>query len=307
MILTLSGPNSFSLQRDLTRIVDVFVREQGDLALERIDGAETELSAIREAISSLPFLASKKLVILRAPSSNKLFTERIEQLLAVAAETTDIVIHEPKLDKRSVYYKILKKQTDYREYAELDVNGLAAWLIREAKDRAGSIKSNDARYLVERVGANQQLLSNEIEKLILYSAIVTRTTIDELTEATPQTTIFQLLEAAFAGNAQRAFGLYHDQRALKVEPIQIIAMLTWQLHILAIVKAAGDRGPADIAKQTKISPYVIQKSAAIANHLTISELRTLISELLTLDVRSKSQPIDVDEALQLYILKLTRL
>jgi DNA polymerase-3 subunit delta len=307
MIMTLTGSNSFSLQRELTRLIDLFVREQGELALERIDGSEAQLSTIREAITSLPFLAAKKLVILRSPSSNIQFIEQIAQLLADTAPSTDLIIHEPKLDKRSGYYKFLKKETDYREHAELDVNGLAAWLIREVKEREGLIRSNDARYLVERVGTNQQLLSNEIEKLTLYAPTVTRATIDKLTEATPQTTIFQLLEAAFSGNAQRAFALYHDQRALKVEPIQIIAMLTWQLHILAIVKASGDRNPAEIASQAKLSPYVVQKSSGIANRLTLGELRGLIAQLLVLDKRSKSQQIDIDEALQQYILMVTRL
>ena len=109
------------------------------------------------------------------------------------------------------------------------------------------MKSNDARYLVERVGTNQQLLANEIEKLALYDKDISKESIDLLTEETPQSTIFELLEAAFAGNHRKVQTLYAEQRAMKVEPPQIIALLAWQLHILAIIKTAGDRTPETIA------------------------------------------------------------
>src|SRR3546814_19438404 len=58
---------------------------------------------------------------------------------------------------------------------------------------------------------------------------------------TPQSTIFELLDAALSGNTRRALELYEEQRSMKVEPQQIIAMLAWQLHVLAVVKAAGER------------------------------------------------------------------
>ncbi len=59
---------------------------------------------------SLPFLASKKLVVLRAPSANKQFVEQVETILASVSDTTDVIIIEPKLDKRSAYYKFLKSR-----------------------------------------------------------------------------------------------------------------------------------------------------------------------------------------------------
>jgi DNA polymerase-3 subunit delta len=162
----------------------------------------------------------------------------------------------------------------------------------------------DAQYLAERVGLNQQLLANELEKLLLYDVQISRQTIDLLTEPAPQSTIFQLLEAAFAGNRRRAMELYREQRALKVEPPQIIAMLAWQLHVLALIKTAGQRSSDAIASEAKLSPYVVRKSQGIADNLTGSELKVLVQDLLEIDVRSKRSALDADEALQNYLLKL---
>jgi DNA polymerase III delta subunit len=220
-------------------------------------------------------------------------------------ETTDVVIVEPKLDKRSSYYKFLQKKTEYKEFTQLDMNGLAQWLVGKAKEQGGSISASDARYLVERVGLSQQLVGNELAKLILYRPQVSRETIDLLTEATPQSTIFQLLEAAFAGRTRVVLELYEEQRAQRVEPQQIIAMLSWQLHILALVKTAAGRSAGQIAAEAKISPYVVQKSQDIAQKLSLPELKKLVQDLLIIDTRLKREGIDADEALKNYLLQLS--
>jgi len=306
MIATLNGENSYNLQQELHKITTKFMQEHGDLALERIDCEEADYQQIQAALTSLPFLVSKKLVVLRRPSTNKQFTEQVEQLLSDIPESTDVILIEPKLDKRLAYYKYLKKQTDYREYPELDLNGMAQWIVAQAKAKDGAISTSDARYLAERVGINQQLLSNDLEKLLLYNPKISRQNIDLLTDEMPQSTIFQLLESAFAGNSKRAIELYQEQRAMKVEPIQIIAMLAWQLNVLAIIKTAGNKSAQEIAKEAKINPYVVTKSQGIARKLSLSELKTLIKDLLEIDTASKRTSIDTDEALQHYILKLAQ-
>jgi len=304
MVITLTGANSFGLKRELDSLVAAFLAEHDSMGLERIDGEEAEFDRLSEALTSLPFLASKKLVILRSPGANKKFVEQASKLLADIPETTDVVIVEPKLDKRGAYYKLLKKVTDYKEYPELDINGLARWAGDHAKVGGGTLGLSDARFLVERVGVNQQLLSHEVDKLLLHSPQITKQSIELLTEATPQSTVFELLEAAFNGNTKRTMALYAEQRVMKVEPQQIIAMLGWQLHIVALVKTAGARSPDTIAKEAKISPYVAKKTANIARGLSPAHFKSLLQDLLKLDMRLKRESLDADEALQKYLLEL---
>jgi DNA polymerase III subunit delta len=304
MITTLTGNNTFALGRVQRSKINAFLAEEGDMGLERVDGEEASLERISEALTSLPFLSNKKLVLLRGAAANKQFTERAESLLSNLPDTTEVLIVESKLDKRSSYYKFLKKSTDYQEFTELDQGSLARWLAAEAKAKGGELTQSDASYLVTRVGVNQQLLASELEKLLLYAPHITRQTIALLTEATPQSTIFELLEAAFAGNTQRALALYAEQRALKVEPQQIVAMLSWQLHILALVKTAGQRSPDAIADEAKISPYTVKKSLGIAKQLTLARLKQLIADLVEIDTRSKREAFSIDDALQHYILAL---
>jgi DNA polymerase III subunit delta len=304
MVITLTGENGFAVLQELRQLKAAFVAEHGDIALEQLDGEEVNFERMQEAITSLPFLSNKKMVVLRAPSANKRFTEQAENVLPGMPETTDLVIVEPKPDKRTAYYKFLKKSTEFKECKNLDLPGLSSWLVQQAKEQGGSLGSSDARYLVERVGMNQQLLFSELEKLLIADPNITRQLIDELTEPTPQSTIFQLLDAAFAGKTQQALQIYAEQRALKVEPQQIVAMLSWQLHILAIVKTAGDRSPEQVASEAKLSPYVVKKSAVIASKLSLVRLKELVKDLLAIDINAKTKTYDLDAALQNYIVRL---
>lgn len=303
VMIVITGDNGFAVEQELRRLTDAYIAEYGDLGLERIDG-EAGPDRIREALTGAPLLAARKLVVLRGPGANKEVAEQAEQLFGEVPESTDLIIVEPKFDKRLNYYKFLKKQADFREFPELDMAGLARWLTQAAKEAGGSISPADARYLVERAGASQQLLANELDKLLLYDPKITRGSIDELIEATPQSTIFQLLEAAFAGDTRRALKLYAEQRAQNVEPAQIIAMLAWQLHVLAIISTAGERRPDTIAKEARLNPFVVQKSQRIARGLSLTELKGLISDLLKIDISIKRTSTDPDEALQRYLLSL---
>ena len=304
MIITVTGGNDFSLQAAVRQLRDAFVHEHTSVGLEQYDGAELDPQKLPSIIQALPFLASKRMVILRNPSAQKALQEMLEKQLSTVPDTTELIIVERKPDKRTSYYKALQKQTDFRDFKELDERQLAQWLIQEAKQAGGSLSSADANYLVQRVGTNQLLLSNELQKLLSYQPAITKATIDEMTDPMPQSSIFDLLDAALAGNQKKVLQLYHEQRQQKVEPLAIMAMLTWQLHVLALIKTAGERTPQEIATEAKVSPFVLRKSMNVASRCSLAQLKQWVADATKLDQRLKSQPIDADDALQEYLLSL---
>jgi DNA polymerase-3 subunit delta len=306
MTITLTGSNSFALQQRLHQLMSDFEKNHGGLAIERLDGEEVTYDQVLGAIESMPFLASKKLVIIHSLSGNKPAAGQLEKILDAASDTADIVFVEPKPDKRSVFYKTLKKRTELEEFNEPDDRTLATWLVAEAKRREAILSASDANYLIQRVGLNQQLLENELLKLVAYDPKITRQTIDLLTEASPEGTIFNLLDAAFAGNKKRVLELYKAQRAQRVEPQAILAMIVWQLYPVTILQAAGDRSIDEVARDTKLNPFVLRKSKTIADKLSREELSNLLNVLTELDHRFKSEAIDTDEALQYLLLTLAK-
>lgn len=304
MTTALTGENSFLLRRRLSELADKFVAKNGELALEKLDAEETEAGSIIESIQALPFLSPRKMVIVRNGSANKQFAEQIEQTISSTPDGTELIFHEPYLDKRTVYFKVLKRQTQFEEFNNLDKNDLAKWLVSEAKKLNAKISFADASYLVERLGQNQHLLYNELVKLAIYNSDISRANTDLLTEPTPQSKVFDLLDAAFSGKKERALKLYEDQRAQKVEPQIILGMIAWQLQLLALVKTAEGQSPDKIAKDTGMNPYPIRKAAGLAAKLSNEQLSDMVNEALEIDIKGKTTPLDLDEALKTYITTL---
>lgn len=297
-ITILTGTNDYARAEALTRLADKFIAEHGDLAVERLDGDIVDYNRVHEAVTGIPFLSAKKLVVLKGAAANKSLSEKIGEVLKNVPATTELVIVEAKLDKRGTYYKTLKAHKSFQEFGELDEQALGKWLIGAAKEHGGELSTDNAHYLLARVGLNQRLLDNELDKLILFNPKISRETIDLLTEKNPRSTIFDLLESAFAGNHRRAMDLYEEQRKLRVEPQAILALIAWQLHVLALVKFAGNRSAGEIASEGGINPYVVSKSLTIARRLSEEQLKSLIHKALKLDIRLKSETIDADSALK---------
>jgi DNA polymerase III delta subunit len=304
MITTLYGENSFALDEELHHLIADFVKIHGELSIVRLNGDEVELGKIEQALTSLPLLVPCQLVVLKSPSKNKQFLESYAELLGGLSADTDLLIVEHHLDKRLRYFGFLKRETDLRIFNELDQEALIRWLVEAAKRYQGSITVADALYLIGRVGTQQQLLVNELQKLILYNPVITRQTIDDLTQETAQSTIFELLEAAFKGQKSQTIRLYTQQRSLRVEPQQIIALLSWQLNVLAVIKTAQGHSLATIAKQTGINPYVVRKSDNLSRHLHLEDIKTQLARLKQIDIGLKQTSINADEALQHYLLTL---
>lgn len=301
MKLTIAGSNHYLMRRRLDELTDEFVNKHGDLAIERIDGTEAEPQAVIDAVQSPPFLSARKLVMVRDLSQSKPTVELVEQIISSISEAVDLVIYEPQIDKRTAYFKELKKLTELEEYGALDGPELVKWLVLEAAARGGQLSSSDANTLVERIGENQSLLSNELDKLITYEPAISRQTIELLSAKTPQSRVFDLLDAAFSGNKRRALELYEEQRVQKVEPQAILALIVWQLQLITLADLGRGKNSAQIAADAGVSPYPLGKAQRLAASLGSVKLRELVNEAHRLDKLGKSKAIEMDEVLKTYI------
>jgi DNA polymerase III delta subunit len=302
MIYTIVGDNTFERRHAIKARVQAFVAEYGDFALERLQGDEATFEQLQAAVTSMSFLAVRKLVVIQKYSANKEFTEALPTLISQIPETTDILLDESKLDKRTTFYKWAKSHTTFEDFVPLDDQRLATWLVAYAKEQHATFARADAAFIIQRIGNDQQRLAHEIDKLALLGGTITRERIIDMTEQTPQSKVFDLLDAAFSGDSTRALVLYDDQRAQRVEPQEILAMIGWQLRQIAFVKTAGSH---DIVREAKMSPYGATKAGRIANSMSMPHLKQLVHELATLDARSKRSSIDLGLALQSYIIHIS--
>jgi DNA polymerase-3 subunit delta len=303
MIVVLTGANTFLLNNFLGKIVSEFTEKSGD-SIERFDAQELpNADGILDAVRSISFLEPKKLVIVRDFAQNKDVVLKIEDIIKNTADSTDLVLLDQKLDKRTSMFKFLKKECDVRSFDPLQPHELEKWFALQANEFGADISTQNIRFIIDRTGPNQQLLHSELEKLTLHTKTITKEDIEMLVEPTPQSVVFEMLEALFSGDARKAHELYIDQRAQGEEPQKLLAMITWQLQQLTLAVFSPNKTTASLTA-LGMSPYSAQKTLKLAANISKSDLKFFITELADIDMQSKTSA-DVESALAVYFAEVT--
>lgn len=301
MTIAFIGDNAFAREQAAREYILGFTNVHGSMAVDKFVGEDTDFATLNDAVSTVPFLSPRRLVVVRDFGTNKLLADKLETLVTAVADSTDFVIIESHIDGRSKYLTNLKKLAEVRQFTHLEVDALVAWVVEQTNKLGGSIDRMVAQKLVDRVGQNQQLIANELQKLVLYNPQITEQSINELTSYNPQSSIFAMLDAAFSGKPAEALRLYQEQRDQGMEPQAILGMITWQLHVLTVIKAAGNMSAQDIAARSKLSPFLVRKNQTNAKRISVAKLIKILEQAIKTDLAMKSIAIDADEAVQTLI------
>jgi DNA polymerase-3 subunit delta len=192
-LVLICGEDEFAVKQRAKALYLEWTQQLGGMDHEILDGSVSHggealkiLARLREALQTLPFFGSAKVVWLQ--NCNFLGDERAassqavtETLAEVAAELKEfswqnvrLLISAGKVDKRKVFYKTLDKlgkvenltgwSVDDRDWAQQ----AEAWARKAINSRAKDISDEGLAELISRVGPNSRQLDNEIEKLTLY-------------------------------------------------------------------------------------------------------------------------------------------
>lgn len=303
MTRVLTGSNLYALQNELQKIVSEFRNNYGE-GIERFDAQDSDADDILNAVRTLSLFDTNKLVIVRDFSQNKEIYDKLPIIIEQTNDTVQLVLIDSKIDKRSSSFTTLKKIAEVTEFKNADPYNLGTWVAQFVSESGGQISSSDARYLVERVGSDQLRLSQEIKKLVTFSSVVNRKSIDNLTDMSPSSSIFQMLEALFNGNGSMAWKLYQEQRTLGEEPHKIMAMITWQLQQLTLAAYVSEPAVQNLS-EAGMSSYSAQKNLKIVSKISKRRLRYFVSSLFILDLQVKTNAY-IESALAVYFADVGR-
>ncbi len=306
MIVLLTGENEFGISIKQKQLISEYLRSNDSFGLERLDGEVLEISRLRDGVLQLPFLVSKKLIIISKPFSNKLICEALLDIRMHIPDEIDVVLVDSKADKRIKLYKELYADKMVQEFVALKGAGLEKWVTHYATEHGSNISQGDARHLIDRVGADQMRLAREIEKLA-YDELINTARIDSLTDQSLRNTVFDLLDKTFAGKTTDALRMYDDLLANKTDPNEVLALLGWQLHVIALVKYAGEGSSAEIVSKTGLHPFVAGKTIYVARRLSAEQIKTSISSALRADIAIKTTNIDAADTVKVLLLELSSL
>jgi DNA polymerase-3 subunit delta len=187
------GDDEFAVKQRARQIYQQWSEELGGMDHEIIEAsvansgdALAAIARLREALNTLPFFGSGKVVWLRdcnflgdeRTASSQAVTETLgelaDELKQFAWQNVRLLISAGKVDKRKTFFRTLDKIGDVENFSAWSVDD-KDWAQRvEAaarttmRARQKEISTEALAELVSRVGPNARQLENEIEKLCLF-------------------------------------------------------------------------------------------------------------------------------------------
>jgi DNA polymerase III subunit delta len=188
------GDDEFAVKKRAKEIYLQWSEELGGMDHEIIDASVsnggdvlTAIAKLREALNTLPFFGSGKVVWLRdcnflgdeRAASAQVVTETLnevaDELKNFKWQNVRLLISAGKVDKRKTFFKTLDKIGSVENFAALSADD-RDWVERAEvgarmaiREREKEISEEALSELVSRVGPNARQLETEIEKISLFA------------------------------------------------------------------------------------------------------------------------------------------
>jgi len=324
MILFLYGEDTYRSKQKLDAIKSKYIDASlGDTNLSVADFADKDIdfTQISRMILAFPFLAKNRLVVLRnlLSKGNKKLLEQMSTFLSKIPESTHLVFYEEDIpDRRTALFKKLTQPISpeasrglrSQEFKTLESYQLRKWIDEEVRSRGGEIESAAVDKLVQYVGNDLWRLANEIQKVISYTLHVTSADIELLVKPKIEGNIFGMIDALGQKNSGQALNMTRDLIATGENELYILTMIVYQFRNLLIIKdISNNRQPStinkfQIAKQSGLNPYVVEKTIHQAKNFTFDQLKNIYHKLLDYDIKMKTGALEPKLGLDMLIVEL---
>lgn len=310
-IIFIYGEDSYSSLKHLQAIKNKYISlSAGDLNLSEISGESVTIDELSRQVKALPFLAKKRLVIVRnsLSSKNKLLLENIEPVLKDVPESTILIFYDTQVDKRIVAFKILNKLATVKSFPLFDPIHLKNWIKKEVANLGGTIDSYAIDLLAEWIGPDLWQEYQEINKLISYNKHITLESVQLLTAPSTSTIIFALSDQILSGTRQKVLQTLDELRNQGEADIFLLSLLAGSYRNLikiALAKKEGATSSLEIKNKTNLHPFVIQKLLPASTKTNLEKLTQSYRQFLDIDFGIKTGTMESGPALDILIARLT--
>lgn len=294
--------------------------------ISEFDGEVTTVPEIMNAALSFPFLADKRLIIVRgmlhwlrrkgAGETGKRGLEQLSEELPGLPEWSRVVFVESA--ELSASHPLLKlaQQAENGYIRAFNVpKDSSGWIIQRARSHYDAeIDGRAAQALASVIGEDLRRADNELVKLALYvngERPITEADVAALTPYVAEASIFAMVDAMALGQGEQAMTLL--QHLLEQEPrdegFGLYGMIVRQFRLLLIAKEhlelEGSRQGLAEALGTK-SRFVADKAADQSRKFSLEQLELIYRSLQEYDLKMKTGRIAPRLALDLLIAGLAQ-
>lgn len=325
MIIFLFGEDSFRSNQKLNEIKNKFMfSDKSGSGLSVFNYADEKEASrkITEAINTPNLLAPKRLIICQNTISassleeQKIILEFLKKKKNLSEDKDAVVIFwesdAPK--KNNALYKFLtdkKNGIKSQGFEKLVGIKLEAWILKLIKDNnaQASISKSALSKLIAYCGEDNFLMFNEIQKLVSYadSEMISEKDVDLLVKANLNGNIFLLVDILGANNKKEALRLFHEHLQKGDDPFYLLSMFLYQFRNMLKISdlyEKGNRAEFDIARITKLHPFVVKKTLSQMRNFTFQKLKDIYQKLGEIDTDVKTGKVEIKLALDKFIVEI---
>ena len=269
--------------------------------------------AIIAACETLPFMADKRLIIVREHPALTGRADAEEKLIAYLPEAPEscvlVFVCRGKADARKKLYTTLKKQNAIVTFAPLTDAEVNQWIVRTFQSLGKSCSAQVASLLSFTVGSDTALLRTEIEKLAALAGDrddITENDIHAVATRSTEYNVFQMIDAVVAGQEGKAFSLLRDMLTNGEERLGILAMLLRQFRLMQHIKIMQyEKVPVPAIKQKLgMAPFAADRMMRQAAGYSGGEVKQAVDICLQTEYKVKSGQMNQEGSLEAAMLQL---
>ena len=295
------GEDTYSSLQKLNFWLSEFTKKYGgDTNVEIIEGKTLDPSEFDTNIEAIPFLAEKKLIIIKnfLAEGKAEAQKRVAESIEKTPDFLLIIFHETEIpDKRTSLFQKINKIGVTEEFTPLSPAEITKLIMEKAKKENIRISSAVALYLSTYCSLNLWLVFTELEKLATYvnGGEITSKIIDEIVSPTLSSSIFKLTDAIAAKNLKESLLIFRILIDSGEDITRIFFMIVRHFRILIQIKEMLDKNETQntMIKRLKQHPFVIQTTSKQAKNFTISQVENIYKILLEIDRKVKTGLIKI--------------
>ena len=269
--------------------------------------------AVIAACETLPFMADKRLVIVREHPALTGRADADDRLISYIPQVPEsavlVFIARGKADARKKLYTAIKKAGGIVTFAPLTDAELNGWIVKTFAGLGKSVTPQTASVLAFTVGTDTALLRTEIEKLAALAGDrgeVTEQDVHAVATRSVECTVFEMVDAVVAGQQGKAFGLLRDMLTTDSDRLGILAMLLRQYRLMQHIKIMQYEkvAPAEIKQRLGIAPFAAERCIRQASGYTGGQVKQAVNICLQTEYKVKSGQYNQEGALEAAMLQL---